>query len=144
MNISVLSISKAFKRDRRTYDEINSELIKSSEEELPKLINIILHQTDRIIKPIIGNKIIEENQVLSYNRTTLPFTPWRKDNLKEMMANNTDIKNVENYLYNIYMSLEETAQKKDYDNLKIFSDSLLIKNKLQIDNLINWKNKKKI
>ncbi len=117
MSVSVLNISKAFKRDRRTYDDINSELIKSSEEELPKLINIILHQTDRIIKPIIGNKIIEENQVLSYNRTTLPFTPWRKDNLKEMMANNTDIKNVENYLYNIYMSLEETAQKKDYDNL---------------------------
>jgi serine/threonine-protein kinase ULK4 len=117
MNISVLSISKAFKRDRRTYDAINSELIKSSEEELPKLANFILHQTDRIIKPIIGNKIIEENQVSTYNRTALPFTPWRKDTLKEMMANNTDLKNVENYLYNIYTSLEENAQKKDYEKL---------------------------
>ena len=65
MNVSVLNISKAFKRDRRTYDEINSELIQSSEEELPKLVNLILHQSDRIIKPIIGNKAIEDNQILS-------------------------------------------------------------------------------
>ena len=117
MNISVLSISKAFKRDRRTYDEINNELIKSNEEELPKLVNLILHQSDRIIKPIIGNKIIEENPIITYNKNNLPFTPWRKDNLKEMMASNTDIKNVENYLYNIYFSMEQNFKKKEYDNL---------------------------
>ena len=117
MNISVLSISKAFKRDRRTYDEINNELIKSNEEELPKLVNLILHQSDRIIKPIIGNKIIEENPIVTYNKNNLPFTPWRKDNLKEMMASNTDIKNVENYLYNIYFSMEQNFKKKEYDNL---------------------------
>ena len=117
MNISVLNISKAFKRDRRTYDDINSELIMSSEEELPKLVNLILHQSDRIIKPIIGNKAIEENQVLSYNKNNLPFTPWRKDNLKEMMSDNNDIKNVENYLYNIYFAMEQSSKKKEYDNL---------------------------
>ena len=117
MNISVLSISKAFKRDRRTYDEINSELIKSSEEEIPKLANIVLHQSDRIIKPIIGNKSIEENVVLTYNKNLLPFHPWRKDNLKEMMNNNNDIKNVENYLYNIYYSMEQNFKKKEFDNL---------------------------
>ena len=33
MNISVINISKVFKRDRRTYNDINAELIKSSEEE---------------------------------------------------------------------------------------------------------------
>ena len=117
MNISVLNISKAFKRDRRSYDEINSELIKSSEEELPKLSNLVLHQSDRIIKPIIGNRNIEENIVISYNKNLLPFTPWRKDNLKEMMNNNNDIKNVENYLYNIYFAMEQFFKKKEYDNL---------------------------
>ena len=117
VSISVLSINKAFKRDRRTYDDINSQLIQSNEEELPKLENFVIHQTDRIIKPIIGNKIIEENQVLSYNRVLLPFNPWKKDNLKEMMANNTDLKNVENYLYNIYSCLDQSAKKKDFDSL---------------------------
>ena len=117
MNISVLNISKAFKRDRRTYDDINSELIISSETELPKLENLIIHQSDRVIKPIIGNKAIEENQVITYNKNNLPFTPWRKDNLREMMANSTDIKNVENYLYNIYFAMEQSSKKKEYDNL---------------------------
>ena len=117
MNISVLNISKAFKRDRRTYDDINSELIQSSEEELPKLVNLILHQSDRIIKPIIGNKAIEENEVITYNKNNLPFTPWRKDNLKEMMANGSELKNVENYLYNIYFAMEQGSKKKEYDNL---------------------------
>ena len=117
MNISVLNISKVFKKDRRTYDEINTELIQSSEEELPKLANLILHQSDRIIKPIIGNRAIEETQILSYNKSNLPFTPWKKDNLKEMMANDNDIKDVENYLYNIYFSMEQSSKKKDYDNL---------------------------
>ena len=117
MSVSVLNISKAFKRDRRTYDEINSELIKSNEEEIPKLSSLILNQTDRIIKPIIGNKIIEENETISYNRNMLPFTPWKKDNLKEMMGNKNEIKNVENYLYNIYSSLEESGNNKNYDVL---------------------------
>ena len=117
MNVSVLSISKAFKRDRRTYDDINSELIISAEEEIPKIENLIIHTSDRIIKPIIGNKAIEENQEITYNKKNLSFTPWRKDILKEMMGNNTEIKNVENYLYNIYFSMEQNFKKKEFDNL---------------------------
>ena len=139
MSVSVLSISKAFKRDRRTYDEINSELIKSSEEELPKLGNFIIHQSDRVIQPIIGNKIIEENQALSYNRTLLPFTPWKKDNLKEMMANSTDIKNVENYLYNIYSSLEQSSKKNNHEallNLLKYFETLVYDRDIS-NNLIN-------
>ena len=139
ISISVLSISKAFKRDRRTYDEINKELMKSSEEELPKLSNFIIHQSDRIIQPIIGNKIIEEIKVLSYNRSALPFNPWKKDNLKEMMTNDSDIKNVENYLYNIYCSLDENAKKKNYEvllNLLKYFETLAYDREIA-NNLIN-------
>jgi len=117
MNISVLNISKVFKRDRRTYNDINSELIKSSDEELPKLEHFIIHQTDRIIKPIIGNKNIEDIALTSYYKSKLPFNPWKKDVLKEMMNSEKDLKNVENYLYEIYSFLEQYASKKDIDNL---------------------------
>ena len=117
MNISVLNISKVFKRDKRTYNDINAELIKSSEEELPKIEHFVLHQTDRIIKPIIGNKNIEDTGLISYYKSKLPFTPWKKDVLKEMMNSEKDLKNVEKYLYEIYTVLEQYANKNDYDNL---------------------------
>ena len=45
--------------------DINSELIMSSEEELPKLVNLILHQSDRIIKPIINHlSLIPEKNII--------------------------------------------------------------------------------
>ena len=117
MNISVLNISKVFKRDKRTYNDINAELIKSSEEELPKIEHFVMHQTDRIIKPIIGNKSIEDTGLISYYKSKLPFTPWKKDVLKEMMNSEKDLKNVEKYLYEIYTVLEQYASKNDYENL---------------------------
>ena len=117
MNISVLNISKVFKRDKRTYNNINAELIKSSEEELPKIEHFVMHQTDRIIKPIIGNKNIEDTGLISYYKSKLPFTPWKKDVLKEMMNSEKDLKNVEKYLYEIYTVLEQFASKNDYENL---------------------------
>ena len=117
MNVSVINISRVFKRDKRTYNDINAELIKSSEEELPKIEHFIMHQTDRIIKPIIGNKSIEDTGLISYYKSKLPFTPWKKDVLKEMMNNEKDIKSVEKYLYEIYTVLEQFASKNDCDNL---------------------------
>ena len=117
LGVSVLNISKVYKKDKRTYSDINSELIKSSEEELPKIQHFILHQTDRVIKPIIGNKNIEDVALISYYKSKLPFTPWKKDTLKEMMNNEKELKNVEKYLYDIYTVLEQYAAKKDMENL---------------------------
>jgi serine/threonine-protein kinase ULK4 len=112
MNVSVLNISKVYKRDKRMYNDINTELIKSSEEKL-----FIMHQSDRVIKPIIGNKSIEDTGLVSYYKSKLPFTPWKKDVLKEMINSEKDLKNVEKYLYEIYTVLEQYANKNDCDNL---------------------------
>ena len=139
MNISVINISKVFKRDKRTYNDINAELLKSNEEELPKIEHFVTHQTDRIIKPIIGNKSIEDTGLISYYKSKLPFNPWKKDVLKEMMNSEKDLKNVEKYLYEIYTVLEQFANKKDYDNLinllKYF-ETIVIDRELA-NNLIN-------
>ena len=117
INISVINISKVFKRDRRTYNDINSELIKSNEEELPSIKHFIMHQTDRVIKPIIGNKTIEDTGLTSYYKSKLPFNPLKKEILRDMMNNEKELKNVENYLYQIYSSLEQYAKQNDFDNL---------------------------
>ena len=76
-----------------------------------------MHQSDRVIKPIIGNKSIEDTGLVSYYKSKLPFTPWKKDVLKEMINSEKDLKNVEKYLYEIYTVLEQYANKNDYDNL---------------------------
>ena len=117
LGVSVLKISKLIKKDKRTYNDINAELIQSSDDDMPKLETFFIHQTDRIIKPIIGNKQIEENPITTYSKNKLPFTPWKIDVLKEMMNSPKDIKAVENYLYNIYTVLDSYAAKSDYDNM---------------------------
>ena len=117
MNVSVLNISKVFKRDKRNYDALKAQLMKSNEEEMPKIEHFIQHQTDKVIKPIIGNKNIEDIALISYYKSKLPFNPWKKDVLKEMMNSEKDLKNVEKYLYQIYSVLDQFAEKKDYDNL---------------------------
>ena len=117
MNISVINISKVFKRDRRTYNDINAELIKSSEEQLPSIKNFIVHQSDRIIKPIIGNKSIEDTGLTSYYKSKLPFNPYKKEVLRDMMNNEKELKNVEKYLLQIYTVLEQFANQNDFDNL---------------------------
>ena len=137
--ISVLSKSKAFKKDRSAYDDISSEQIISSEEKSHNISDFILHQSDRIIQPIIGNKIIEENHPLSYDKALLTFIPLEKDNLKEMMANSIDIKNAENYLYKIYSSLEQSAKKNNYDilfNILKYFETLVYDKNIS-NNLIN-------
>ena len=117
MNVSVINISKVFKRDIRTYNDINAELIKSSEEELPSIKNFIVHQSDRIIKPIIGNKSIEDTGLTSYYKSKLPFNPLKKEVLRDMMNNDKELKNVEKYLYQIYTVLEQFANQNDFENL---------------------------
>ena len=117
LGVSVLNISKVFKRDQRQYHTTADDLARSSDEDMPKVQNFIINQTDRIIKPIIGNKQIEELPIVTYNKSKLPFSPWKIDMLKDMMNSPKDIKSVENYLYNIYSMLDSYANKKDIDNL---------------------------
>ena len=116
MNVSVLNISKVYKKDKRTYNDVNDELITSSDE-VPKIENIFINPADRIIKPIIGNKLIEDTPITTFNKSKLPFVPWKKDVLKDMMNSPNDVKTVEQYLYRIYTDLDDHANKKDYDNL---------------------------
>ena len=139
LGVSVLNISKVFKRDQRQYNINVDDLARSSDEDLPKLQTFIIHQTDRIIKPIIGNKQIEVVPLVTYNKNKLPFSPWKIDILKDMMNSSRDIKNVENYLYNIYSMLDSFANKKDYDdliNLLQYFETIVFDRELA-NNLIN-------
>jgi len=118
-NVTVLNIRKVLKKDKRNYNDTNAQLFMKYEKEEEKLTlgNLIQNHTDKIIKPIIGNKNIEDIEQISYNKNKLPFNPWKNDILKEMINSEKDLKNVEKYLYQIFSLLVQFSEKKDYDNL---------------------------
>ena len=106
-----------FKEDKRTYNDSNSDMTIPSEEELFSIKNVLFHQSDKIIKPIIGNKSIKDMGYTSYDKSKLPFNPLKKEVLRDMMNNEKELKNVEKYLYQIYSALERFANQNDFDNL---------------------------
>ena len=68
--------------------------IKNSPNNIP-IENLLLHQSDKIIKPIIGNKLIEVLPPTTYNKNTLPFSAWKINKIKDLIKKNNskEIKN---------------------------------------------------
>ena len=65
-----------------------------------------------MIKPIIGNKNLEETEIISYYKSKLPFIPWVKDTLKGMINSEKDLKNVKKYPHDTHTILEQYTTKK--------------------------------
>ena len=78
--------------------------------ELPPMESVMLHPTDKIIKPIIGNKAIEVLIPTTFNKNKLPFQSWRIDKIKELCKSN-NMKLMENYLLVIYSLMEQYFSK---------------------------------
>jgi len=74
--------------------------------QLPSLESVMLHPSDKIIKPIIGNKAIEILIPTTFNKNKLPFQSWRIDKIKELCKSN-NMKLMENYLLVIYSLMEQ-------------------------------------
>jgi len=118
LEVSVLNISTVLKRDKRSGSnkqkekKINQEnlLEKSSLESLEidegDLENLLLHNSDKIIKPIIGNKLIETLPQTTYTKFKIQNTPiWKSEKIKEHLRQ-SNIKPVEQYLLGVYSCME--------------------------------------
>ena len=120
LEFSVLNASKIIKRDKRvsltTYNEMELSLAKNDDQ--PNIQSIMIHTSDRMVKPLIGNKIIEPNQSPPlYEVSKLPFkSVYKLDLIKEMLING-HIDELEKYLLTIYQSMDVFASKKDYVSL---------------------------
>lgn len=106
-----MNISTVFKREMRgnkkvkeKQEKLNKSLDSIDLEEV-ELDSLLLHNTDKIIKPIIGNKIIEIIQPTTFNKSKLPFAIWKTDKIKELISQN-NLKPVENYLLGVYSFME--------------------------------------
>ena len=83
--MSLLKINKDKKEKKEVTNILNDMAISLAKpDELPKIYNIMMHASDKNIKPIIGNKIIEPNQSpIIYDDKMIPFKPiYKIDKIK--------------------------------------------------------------
>jgi len=139
LEMSVLKVSQVIKRDKRrtTPNELEKSIFKDSE--IPTFESFMIHQTDKIIKPIVGNKLIEITPQTTFNKSKLPFTQVLKiEKIKEMCRSN-NIKIMEKYLILIYSFMEEFFNKGDEENLTNLLNyfETIIQDKEIANNIIN-------
>ena len=122
LSISLLKINKlGDKKEKNDVTNILNDMAISlaKPDELPKIINIMMHASDKNIKPIIGNKIIEPNQKpITYDEKMIPFNPiYKIDKMKELIIYPENSTELEKYLKQIYIVFIDFEEKKKYDEL---------------------------
>lgn len=138
LEVSVLNVSRVIKRDKRQ-NVYENDLEKSiiNNDDLPPFEMIILHQSDKIIKPIIGNKTIETIPPTTFNKSKLPFQPWKLERIREVCKNN-NIKIMESYLLVIYSLMDQYLKGDDESLLNILNYfETIIQDKEIANNIIN-------
>jgi serine/threonine-protein kinase ULK4 len=115
LEISLMNVAKIVKKEKKKrFDILEKSIITSSD--LPNFENIMIHPTDKIIKPIIGNKAIEVIPQTNFNKSKLNFPAWKLDKIKEL-CRTENVKVMESYLYNIYTSIDIYFNKSDEEGL---------------------------
>ena len=122
LSMSLLKINKlGDKKEKNEVTDILNDMAISlaKPDELPKIINIMMHASDKNIKPIIGNKIIEPNQnPITYDEKMIPFKPiYKIDKMKELIIYSENSTELEKYLKQIYIVFLDFEEKKKYDEL---------------------------
>ena len=144
LSISLLKISKiADKKEKRgVVNSLNDMAISLAKpDELPQIHCIMIHNSDKNIKPIIGNKIIEPNQPQrTYDQNLIPFKPvYKLEKIKELLMYEDNFEELEKYLKKLYLSLVEFSQNKKYDellNLLNYFETIILSKEIS-NNIIN-------
>ena len=122
LSMSLLKINKLGDKKEKTEvtDILNDMAISLAKpDESPKVINIMMHASDKNIKPIIGNKIIEPDQKpITYDEKMIPFKPiYKIDKIKELIVSSDNTVELEKYLKQIVLVFIDFEEKKKYDEL---------------------------
>ena len=141
LELSVLNVSKVITRDRRvtqtTINDMAMSLAKNTD--IPNIQSIMIHTSDRAIKPIIGNKIIEPNPpITEYNGSIIPFSEYKIDKIKDLI-NNEQTDELEKYLLNVYQLMDQYVTKNNYDyllNILNYFETIILSKEIA-NNIIN-------
>ena len=110
-------------------------------DELPQINCIMVHNSDKNIKPIIGNKIIEPNrQPIKYDEKLIPFKlVYKIDKIKELVLFEENNDEIEKYIKQIYIYLIEFSKNNKYDellNLLNYFETIILSKDIS-NNIIN-------
>ena len=118
LSISLIHLSDK-KIDKRDTNNSLADMAMSlaNPDEIPQIQTIMIHNSDKVVKPIISNKIIEPVVITNFDSNLIEFTPVLKiEKLKELLINDDMVK-FTNYLSLIYDFMNIYYQQKKYDLL---------------------------
>ena len=144
LSLSLLKIGKiADKREKRGVSNAlnDMQISLAKPEEIPQIDSIMVHNSDKNIKPIIGNRIIEPNkQPIKYDEKLIPFKPiYKIDKIKELLLFEDNYDEIEKYLKQLYLILIDFTQKKKYEellNILNYFETIILSKEIS-NNIIN-------
>ena len=144
LSLSLLKIDKiSEKREKRGVANVlnDMQISLAKPDELPQIYYIMVHNSDKNIKPIIGNKIIEPNkQPIKYDENLIPFKPiYKIDKVKELLLLDENFEEIEKYIKQIYLSLVDLSQKNKFEellNLLNYFETIILAKEIS-NNIIN-------
>jgi hypothetical protein len=88
-------------------------------DELPAISRIMMHTSDKNIKPIIGNKIIEpKNEIIIFDEKLIPFKPiYKIEKIKDLVLHEEYHSELEKYLKQLYIAMVDFCKKNKYNEL---------------------------
>ena len=143
LSLSLLKIKKnGEKREKRGVANVlnDMQISLAKPDELPQIYYIMVHNSDKNIKPIIGNKIIDPNRKpIKYDEKLIPFKPvYKIDKIKEFFLLE-DLNEIEKYIKQLYLTLVDLSQKNKYEellNLLNYFETIILSKEIS-NNIIN-------
>lgn len=89
---------------------------------LKTIDQLLIHNSDTAVKPIIGNKDIEKIQDLVFNPTNLPFEVWGS----EQVAQKIETVEIESHLHEVYNAMAASGTVNEKINVLVYFESIIL------------------
>ena len=89
---------------------------------LKTIDQLLIHNSDTAVKPIIGNKDIEKQGTLDYRAGELPFEAWNA----EQVAAKIDSMQLEQHLHEVYNAMGASSTVNEKLNVLIYFESIIL------------------
>jgi serine/threonine-protein kinase ULK4 len=89
---------------------------------LKSIDQVLIHNSDKAVKPIIGNKDIEKATELVFNASQLPFQAMDSDQVSPSIETPA----IEGHLHEVYNAMTLSGTVNDKLNVLIYFESIIL------------------